>query len=107
MRSQDLDNPDVSFETVKSSLAKLHNDAGLPVSITEYDISATDDNAQLRMYQEHIRHFLKTSYVLGITIWGWIYGRTWNMAPHRGLIRNGSPRPAMTWLMETLGRPVA
>ena len=66
---------------MKSSLAKLHNDAGLPVSITEYDISATDDNARLRMYQEHIPYFLETSHVLGITIWGWIYGQTWNMAP--------------------------
>jgi hypothetical protein len=44
--------------------------------------------------------------VKGITIWGWIYGKTWSYAAQSGLIRNGGPRPAMTWLMEELGRPV-
>ena len=43
-------------------------------------------------------------YIHGITVWGWIFGQTWSMAPDSGLIRNGAPRPAMTWLMDTLGR---
>ena len=49
--------------------------------------------------------FMNTDYVPGITIWGWIYGQTWSEAPESGLIRNGSFRPAMTYLMQTLGRP--
>jgi hypothetical protein len=39
-----------------------------------------------------------------VTFWGWIFGRTW--VDSSGLIRNGTPRPAMVWLMEELGRRV-
>jgi GH35 family endo-1,4-beta-xylanase len=96
----------VRWETARDFLADLHEQTGLPVYITEYDISTTDDNAQLAACQEHVSHFLETDYVAGITIWGWIVGATWSLAPDSGLVRSGSPRPAMTWLMETLGRPV-
>jgi hypothetical protein len=48
-----------------------------------------------------------TDFIPGITIWGWIYGRTWQSAPNSGLVRDsGQPRPAMTWLMNELQRPV-
>lgn len=93
----------VSTDTMKNLLNKLHNDTGLPVYITEYDINQSDDNAQLTKYQEHIPYFLETEWIHGITIWGWIYGSTW--VASSGLIRNGSPRPAMTWLMQELNRP--
>ena len=46
-----------------------------------------------------------SKYVKGITIWGWIYGQTWSQAPNSGLIKSGSPRPAMTYLMQQLSRP--
>ncbi len=105
-QAHDLDNGAVSFDRVKGFLQALHDESGLPVYITEYDISTTDDNAQLRTYQEQVTHFRSLDFVPGITIWGWIYGRTWSSAPNSGLIRDGSPRPAMTWLMEELGRPV-
>jgi hypothetical protein len=45
-----------------------------------------------------------TEWIHGITVWGWIQGKTW--VPNSGLIRDGSPRSAMTWLMNELGRPV-
>lgn len=93
----------VSTQTMKSLITKLHNDTGLPVYITEYDIDLNDDNAQLQKYQEHIPFFLETEWIKGVTIWGWIHGSTW--VPNSGLIRNGTPRPALTWLMEQLGRP--
>jgi hypothetical protein len=49
--------------------------------------------------------FLETSYIKGVTIWGWIYGSTWSQAPESGLVRNGKSRSAMTYLMGLLGRP--
>jgi endo-1,4-beta-xylanase len=94
----------VSAQTMRTLLTKLHDDTGLPVFITEYDISLEDDAAQLAKIQEHVAFFLETEWIHGITFWGWIYGKTW--VPSSGLIRNGSPRPAMTWLMDQLGRPV-
>ncbi len=93
----------VSTDTMKNLVTKLHEDTGLPVYITEYDIDQSDDSAQLDKYQQHMPFFLDTEWIHGITIWGWIYGSTW--VPSSGLIRNGDPRPAMTWLMEQLGRP--
>lgn len=93
----------VSTDTMRNLITKLHNDTGLPVYITEYDIAQPDDQAQLQKYQEHMPFFLETEWIHGITIWGWIYGSTW--VNGSGLIRDGNPRPAMTWLMQELGRP--
>ncbi|MET0413172.1 MAG: endo-1,4-beta-xylanase [Polyangiaceae bacterium] len=94
----------ISAQTMRTLLTKLHEDTGLPVFITEYDISVEDDAAQLAKVQEHVSFFLETEWIHGITFWGWIYGKTW--VPSSGLIRDGSPRPAMTWLMNELDRPV-
>ena len=84
-------------------LTKLHDDTGLPVYITEYDINQDDDAAQLDRFQQHFAFFLDTEWVRGVTVWGWIFGRTW--VASSGLIRDESPRPSMVWLMEELGRP--
>jgi endo-1,4-beta-xylanase len=93
----------VSTDTMKQLLTKMHEDTGLPVYITEYDIGLADDARQLAKYQEHMGFFLDTDWIPGITIWGWIHGQTW--VTDTGLIKNGQPRPAMTWLMQELGRP--
>lgn len=93
----------VSTNTMKSLLTKMHTDTGLPVYITEYDIGLANDAQQLSKYQEHMGFFLGTEWIRGITIWGWIDGRTW--VANTGLIKNGQPRPAMTWLMQELKRP--
>lgn len=85
-------------------LTKLHEDTGLPVYITEYDIDQDDDAAQLDRFQQHFGFFLGTEWIHGVTVWGWIFGRTW--VASSGLIRDQAPRPAMVWLMEELGRPV-
>ncbi len=92
-----------SNTNMKNLLTKMHEDTGLPVYITEYDIDQDNDQTQLDRYQSQFPFFLETEWIHGITVWGWIYGSTW--VPASGLIRNGSPRSAMTWLMETLGRP--
>jgi endo-1,4-beta-xylanase len=104
-QAHDLDHGSVTMSTVTTLLNKLGTDTALPIYITEMDLSTTDDNQQLQMYQRYFPLFRDSPHVRGITIWGWIYGKTWSPSPNSGLIRNGSPRPAMTWLMQQLGRP--
>jgi endo-1,4-beta-xylanase len=104
-QAHDLDHAQVSFDTVQSLFTRLTRETGLPVYITEMDISDSNDQNQLALYQKYIPFFLNSGAVRGITIWGWIYGKTWSLAPNSGLIRNGAARPAMTWLMNELGRP--
>jgi endo-1,4-beta-xylanase len=104
-QAHDLDHGSVSMSTVTTLLNKLGTDGALPIYITEMDLSYTDDNQQLQMYQRYFPLFRDSPHVRGITIWGWIYGRTWSPSPYSGLIRNGAARPAMTWLMQQLGRP--
>ncbi len=104
-QAHDLDNGAVSFQTVSNLLNKLHEDTGLPVYITEMDMSYTNDQQQLQAYQQYFPFFWEQDFIPGITIWGWIYGRTWNAAPDSGLVRDGQSRSAMTWLMGELGRP--
>lgn len=89
----------------KTMLDKLDVETGLPIYLTEYDASFSDDNAQLEVYKSQFSVFLNTSYIKGITIWGWIYGQTWGQAGNSGLVRGTTFRPAMTWLMEQLNRP--
>lgn len=90
---------------VKTLLTKLATTSGLPIYVTELDLSYTDDNQQLTAYQQWFPLLRDSGYGKGITIWGWIYGKTWSPSPNSGLIRNGTFRPAMTWLMQQLGRP--
>ncbi|MBN2716081.1 MAG: endo-1,4-beta-xylanase [Deltaproteobacteria bacterium] len=104
-QAHDLDHSGVSADTVKSLLAKLHNDTGLPVYISELDISTKNDGKQLDLYKTYIPWLLETEYVHGITVWGWIVGQTWSQAADSGLVDGTTPRPAMTWLMNSLGRP--
>lgn len=104
-QAHDLDHPQVTFATVQALLNRLHDETGLPVYITEMDISTSDDQQQLKKFQQYFPLFHQSSFVPGITIWGWIYGQTWSEAPESGLIRNNNFRPAMTWLMQELGRP--
>lgn len=106
-QAHDLDHGSVSSNTVMSLIKKLHEDTGLPIYITEMDIDTTDDAKQLSLYKTYMPFFLETEWIHGVTIWGWHFGRTWNQAPNSGLIRDGKFRSAMTWLMETLGRPTS
>ncbi|MBN1654567.1 MAG: endo-1,4-beta-xylanase [Deltaproteobacteria bacterium] len=105
-QAHDLDHGSVSLQQVTNLFNKLHNDTGLPIYITEMDLSYTDDQAQLNAYQKYFPLFWDADFVKGVTIWGWIYGSTWSMSPNSGLVRGTSPRSAMTWLMNQLGRPV-
>src|SRR6185312_1506071 len=105
-QAHDLDHGSpVTPTLVSSMLATLAQQTGLPIYITEMDLSYTDDNQQLQAYQSYFPLLRDSGYVKGITIWGWIYGSTWSQAPNSGLIKSGTFRPAMTWLMQQLGRP--
>lgn len=76
---------------------------GLPIYISEYDIQKTNDQEQLAVMQEQFPLFYNHPSVAGITIWGYVVGATWREGT--GLIQSdGTPRPAMTWLMNYLDR---
>ncbi len=76
---------------------------GVPIYVSEYDIEATNDQTQLEYMQMHFPVFYNHPNVVGITFWGYVVGSTWRNGT--GLIQsNGTPRPAMTWLMDYLGR---
>jgi endo-1,4-beta-xylanase len=103
-QAHDLDHDGVTTDIMKQLMTKLHDDTGLPLYVTEYDISTTNDQLQLTKYQEQVSFFMEQEWIKGLTIWGWIYGRTWSLASDSGLVKDTSPRPAMTWLMEQVGR---
>lgn len=78
---------------------------GLPIYITELDVSRQSDAEQLAILQRQFTLFSQDPQIHGITFWGYVYGTTWYQAPYSGLIRaDGSQRPAMSWLMDTMGR---
>ncbi|MBN2715142.1 MAG: endo-1,4-beta-xylanase [Deltaproteobacteria bacterium] len=95
---------DVDLELVKLFLPKMNVDTELPIYITEFQINAEDDDAQLDAYQTHLAYLLESDFIAGITLKGWIYGQTGDDAPYAGLLKGDSPRPAFTWLMDELGR---
>jgi hypothetical protein len=88
----------MSKETFESRMTEVHQKTGLPLFITEYDISEADDTKQKNDYANQIPFMWETEWVAGITIWGYINGATW--ASNTGLIDNGRDRAAMTWLKE-------
>ncbi|HEX2958527.1 MAG TPA: endo-1,4-beta-xylanase [Chitinispirillaceae bacterium] len=87
-----------SAATLKSRLDDIWSAVKLPFYITEYDIGETNDQAQLDNYKAHITTMWNHPKVVGITIWGYIYGSTW--VNGTGIIKDGKDRPSMTWLKE-------
>ncbi len=76
---------------------------GLPIYISEYDVARTNDQEQLNIMRTQFPLFYNHPSVAGITLWGYVVGSTW--VNGSGLIQsNGTPRPAMTWLMDYIGR---
>jgi len=94
----------MSASQLQKNLDTMSSGTGLPIYITEYDIGEANDATQLATYKAQIPIFRNTAAVKGITIWGWINGRTW--VANTGLVNGTTPRSAMTWLMGELGRPV-
>ena len=91
----------LSINTLKSVLDEIWQKTQMPMFISEYDIFTSNDNVQKQCYQEQITLFMENEHVAGITLWGYIYGATWNDGSS-GIIRDGKDRAAMTWLKEYL-----
>ena len=93
---------DWSLNDLKNNMAKIEA-LGLPIYISEYDVDVADDQQQRQIMEEQFTWFYEHPQVKGITLWGYLVGGTW--VDNSGLIYNdGTFRPAMTWLMNYLGR---
>ena len=88
-------------------LKKIHNETGLPLFITEYDIGEANDEAQKNVIAQQIPFLWETDWIAGITIWGYIDGATWRdntglMKPNGDVKSNpnvsATNRASMTWL---------
>jgi len=72
---------------------------GLPVIISEYDISEGNDAVQDSIMREQFTMFWNHPKIVGINYWGYIVGSTWR--DNTGLITpEGAERPALTWLVD-------
>jgi endo-1,4-beta-xylanase len=93
----------LSASTIQMYIDKIATQTGLPVYISEYDLNIADDNQQKNVMQSQFTMFWNDKNVKGITIWGYIVGATW--VTNSGLMTSsGTMRPAMTWLLDFLGR---
>ena len=97
----------LSINTLKSVLKEIWDKTQTPMFISEYDIATTDDNIQKQCYSEQISHFMENEHIAGITIWGYIYGRTWldcngTASGCSGIVKNGQDRAALKWMREYL-----
>lgn len=88
-----------SLNNLKTVDKKMQDAINMPMYITEYDIQEEDDQKQLNDYKNHIPYFWESEYCAGVTLWGYVYGATWNEGTS-GIYKNGQERPAMTWLKE-------
>jgi endo-1,4-beta-xylanase len=92
-----------STDSLKALIDRITRETGLPMYITEYDIDIEDDGRQKDVMQEQFTLFWEHPQIKGITLWGYVYGSTW--MTNTGILRtDGSLRPAMSWLMDYLGR---
>lgn len=89
----------MSKSDFESKLTRIHNETGLPLLISEYDIGEADDQKQKNDYANQIPFMWETPWIGGITIWGYINGATW--AANTGIMESdGRKRAAMVWLEE-------
>jgi endo-1,4-beta-xylanase len=93
----------VSQSTMTSYGQKIIDQTGLPLHVTEMDIGIADDNQQATRMKEFVTWAWENPKIMGLTYWGYIVGRTWRS--NTGLMTDsGTKRPALTWLLDYLGR---
>lgn len=107
---------DLSASEITTAIDDVYNQTGLPIHVTELDISGTNDDSpetsidqkQLERYQIIFPAIWTHPRVERVNIWGYIYGENWrfDQGHATGLInRDGTgERPAFTFLknyMET------
>ncbi|MBO7637187.1 MAG: endo-1,4-beta-xylanase [Paludibacteraceae bacterium] len=91
---------DMGGSQFKNALEEIHNKTQLPQYITEYDIAKSDDATFETRYKEQFPIMWEADYVAGVTLWGWIYGKTWVTNGCSGLVRDCKDRSAFTWLQQ-------
>lgn len=89
----------VTTTTMKSVLNTL-SATGLPIYVSELDITG-DDNTQQQRYSEKFPVLYENPNVKGITLWGYIEGQTWKSGTHL-ITASGVERPALKWLKQYL-----
>ena len=97
----EIDGPSVI--TLKNNLDKLAA-TGVPIYISEFDLSSADDNIQLQKYKTIFPTLYEHPGVVGITLWGYVFGQTWRADAHLLTDRNAE-RPALQWLRNYLLSP--
>ena len=71
---QSHDVAEKSVAQVQKYLDAMHEQTGLPIYITEYDVSDTNDQNQLKIYQQQFPLFWNTEYIFGTGAWLMITG---------------------------------
>lgn len=100
----------------KSYLDEIWTKTGLPIHISEFDQEANpNEDKQKTVYATLIPIAWEHPHVAGITLWGYVQGKTWRngngtagaSGTDSGIMyANGTERPALTWLKTYMaGRP--
>ncbi|MBR5964085.1 MAG: endo-1,4-beta-xylanase [Bacteroidaceae bacterium] len=97
---QSHDLTDISLSNFQKAMKEIQDALQIPMYSTEFDIGTADDAKQERQYKNLIPVLWEADYCAGITLWGYIYGKTWTTDGNSGLIRDGKDRPAMIWLRD-------
>jgi endo-1,4-beta-xylanase len=83
-----------STANMVTSLDRLA-ETGLPIQVTEFDLSGLTDDAQLQSYQRVFPPIWEHPAVEGVTLWGWRLG-SWRPEQMMHLVNSdGSERPAL------------
>ena len=96
---------DISLNELESALKKQQDALKMPMFSTELDIDIANDAQQKSQYQKVLPAFWEKPYCAGVTLWGYVLGRTW--VDNSGLYRDGKERPAMTWIKEYMNTEAA
>ena len=90
----------ITTTELNNNLKKQQDALKMPMFVTEYDISSTNDDEQEKYYKEQIPILWEKPYCAGVTLWGYVYGKTWtdDGKGYSGIYKDGQERSAMTWL---------
>lgn len=98
LQAHSLERSDLTL--VRTKLDRLA-ETGLPIFITELDVSIRNDVLQAERFIELFSIFARHPAVRGITLWGSTEGRTWRRYGYL-IRRDGSYRPSLEWLLSYL-----
>lgn len=96
---------DISAHELSSVLEKQQDALKMPMFVTELDIDIANDAQQEAQYKKVLPLMWEAPYCAGVTLWGYVYGRTW--VGNSGLYKNGAERPAMKWIKEYMASDAA